>query len=319
MFELLDEDRELRQLLKKSGVFEKIEKSLGDDQQSKILLEFSLLHRKLANHKPDMKMIKFGLSYIPDAERWNWMLKSMPQYLDTTLCMRVMLKDSVCRTQLIDYLDGKFSKCANEFERLRVCEKISKIYCLLTKFWEGKKLFKNIIDWFLKAPLCINPKSDQLKTKYVNALLNFLPYMQSCLSIIGKKLFYGKFIDAITYSIKAKAYDQSTSLLIALAKDDIYLFTNNKIIKARLGDKKLLERALAHTHEIRGLAHNHQIRGLDNRELFVSFLREVALLHFKSDQKFIEEFMKTADKFNESGSNFEKNDYLGGGSTASES
>lgn len=116
MFELLDADKELGQSLKKNGIFKKIEISFDDDAPSEALLELGLRSRGLLTSKTNLMMLGFNLECIPSAERWNWVLKNVPESLNTTVGMQAMLNDSTCRTQIIDYLDKFFSKCPNDWQ-----------------------------------------------------------------------------------------------------------------------------------------------------------------------------------------------------------
>ena len=117
------------------------------------------------------------------------MLDNAPEFLNKTLGLRAMLNDSACQQQLIEYLKKSFLECTNDLDKLRVCEKISKIYKELDKFIDGKAVSKMAVKWILKNPLCTNSKSNHLKTKYVDALLRYLSGMEECFGTKQKNYF----------------------------------------------------------------------------------------------------------------------------------
>jgi hypothetical protein len=310
MFNLVDKDKKLGISLAESDIFEKIEESLGDDQQSKILLELCLHSRNLLYRNPDVNVVGFGLSFIPDEKRWQWVLDNVPECLSTSIGMEAMLNDSACQKKIIEYLSKSFSQCTTDLDRLAVCEKISRIYRTLCKYPDGKEILVKVIKWFFKAPPCINSTSGYLKTNYVNSLLNYLPHIKKCMGNKEKKLMQKKLYKAVIFSINAKAYDQSTSLVIAMAKDDINFFSDFSETISCMHDQVVLKRLLKHSHKF---------SGSDNRDKFIYVLCKAARYHIKSAPEFFDSYMKAADKILEAGKNSKKPQHKDDGSLASES
>ena len=297
MFNLIDKDKELRKSFAESKISKKIEESLGDDRQSKVLLKLCLVSRNLLSHDLDMDKIGFGLIFIPDDKRWQWVLDNVPECLNATSGMKAMLNDSVCQKKIIDHLSKSFSDCTTDLDRLTVCEKISRICRTLCKCLEGKELLKNVIKWFFKAPACIHSTSGYLKTNYVNSILNYLPHIKNCLGKKEKKLLQNKLFEAFLLSIKAKAYDQTVSIVIGMAKDDIKQFSNFSEKSYHMTIKEVVKGSLKRAREL---------GDLDNREEFIFVLRKLARTHIKSDPDFFQDFVTTADKIMKAGSNSEK-------------
>lgn len=293
MFNLLDEDKLLGRALEDKGTFDKIKKSLGDDALSSVLLELSLNSRELLSYNAKMIDVEFGLSCIPKEERWDWVLDNVPECLNTELGMEVMLDDRHCRTQMIEHLDKSFSECTTDFERVRVCERVSTIFSKLNQFGKGKKLCKTILGWLDEVPVFIPSTAFNLISKdYMNAILMILPAIQSSVQPKEKGQIRRIFYKAIDRAIQIRAYDQSTSLVIAMAKDDIMHFCHNSSLAEKsffnsLATKPALRDALNHANELEN-------SGIRNK--FVLALRKVALIHFELDTEFFSDFMQAAEK-----------------------
>lgn len=310
MFILLDNDEELGLSLKKNGILKKIEESLGDDQQSKILFELGLYSRELSKITLNFLMVRQELSNFPKDKRWLWLLKNVPEFLGTDIGLLAMLRDPACRTQMIDHLDELFSKCPTEGHRLAFCAKVSKVYSKLYDCKEGKRLVKKLVHWFLEAPDFIAAQDSLLESRYVDLLSKHIALVKIYFGKKEKKLLSVKMVKEIKYSSRIKAYDQSTSILMALAKEDIELFKEVVITKSSIGRKEVLIDIL------NNVALEKDIK---DRQNVIAILCEAAEHHFCSDQAFISEFIRMAYPRLEPLSKSFKNAIEDVGSTTSES
>ena len=250
MFKLLDEDKKLGLSIKKNGIFKKIEASLDDDEPSEALLELGLRSRGLLTSKPDLGILGFNLECIPYAERWDWVVKKVPECLNTTVGMQVMLNDSVCRPQMIGHLYISFYVYSTPGPRFELYENISTVYSKLCEFSDGKKLIKIIGRCFLREKGFVNVQDDRLSSRYIDLLIKHIALVKTCFGNKEKNLLKAAICKTIQYANKIKAYDQSTSLLIALAKDDTKLLKNLNI---GLVPKAALKHALNHAKSIANL------------------------------------------------------------------
>lgn len=278
MFRLLDNDMKLGLSLKNNGIFKKIEASLDDDEPSEALLELGLRTRGLLTSKPDLSVLGFNLECIPPAERWDWVLKNVPGCLNTTLGMQAMLNDSVCRNQMLNYLDKSFSECPTEGRRLAFYEKVSSVYIKLCECRDGKKLAKKFAHWFLKGPIFTTSTDAPLTTRYMDLLSQHINLVKTCFGKKEEKILFKLLVYAIRYTTKIKAFDQSTSLLIALAKDDTKLF---KKLYFGLVPQAALKHALNHARSIESLSIRYS---------YVYKLYTAASLYREVDPKFVTDF-----------------------------
>ena len=226
MLRLLDNDKKLGLSLKNNGIFKKFEASLDDDEPSEALLELGLRSRGLLTSKTNLKFLGFNLECIPPAERWDWVVKNVPECLNTTVGMQAMLNDSVCRPQMIKHLDESFSECLDERHRLAFCEKISPVYSNLCECRDGEILAKKIVRMVLKGPISKNKEDRTLNTRYMNFLIKHINLV---------KIYYGKqekehlknaIFKSIKWLIGCQESGQLASIFIALAKNDTKLFKN---------------------------------------------------------------------------------------------
>jgi hypothetical protein len=280
MFKLFDTDKVLGMLLKyrDSGIFKKIESSLDDDEPSEALLELGLRTRGLLTSKTNLMMLGFNLECIPSAERWNWVSKNVPECLNTTLGMQAMLNDSVCRPQMINHLYKSFNWYSTPESRLELYEKISPLYSKLCECSDGKKLAKKISHWFLREKSFTTDQGYRLPSTYMDLLINHIGLVKICFGSKEKKLLKAAICRTIQYANETRAYDQSASLLIALAKDDAKLLKNLYI-------GSVPRAALKHA-----LAHAKSIENLDIRYSYVSALYKAASFYRKVDPEFVDEF-----------------------------
>lgn len=124
------------------------------------------------------------------------------------------------------------------------------MYSKLCECRDGEKLAKKIIHWFLKVPI-INFSTDApLTTKFMNLLTKHINLVKTCFGYKEKVLLSDAMVEKIQYFSQIKAYDQSTSLLIVLAKDDTKLLKNLNI---GLVPKAALKHALNHAKSIENL------------------------------------------------------------------
>jgi hypothetical protein len=272
MFNLLDKEEVLGLSLNTNGIFKKVKASLYDDEPSEALLELGLRSRGLLTSKPDLGILGFNLECIPSAERWNWVLKNVPECLNTTLSMQAMLNDPACRTQMIDRLKKLFSECAFEDQRLAFCEKVSAVYSNLCEYPDGKKLAKTFTHWFLNGVIFTNSNKDRLSTRYINtlAITNHIALVKIFFGKKEKKLLSKKMVQAIQHAIRIKADDQATSTLMALAREDIDLF-KKVIIKCNIPSIKIF---------IDLLNNVTYTAGIDNQDSIISILFEAAKKQF---------------------------------------
>ena len=295
MFNLLDEDKHLGQTLKDNGTFDKVKQSLSDDYLSIALLELGLHSRKRLSYNPKKIDVEFGLSSIPKQERWHWVLENVPECLNTKRGMQIMLIDPDCRTQMVDHLSKSFSECTTSYEKLVVCERLSTIYPNLGKSDNEKKLLRRVLSWFInKSYMHTDPRDgNRLDKVYLSALLNYLPVIKSDIAWSVGRIFLERYYQAISHAVQIKAYDQSTSIFIALAKDDIDFFCD----KSKLTDKKYFPNSLTNKHAlIEVLNRADDLRNSGIRDKFVLALRKNALYHFETDTSFFSDFMQAAEK-----------------------
>jgi hypothetical protein len=279
MLRLLDNDKKLGKSLKKNGIFKKIEVSLHDDKPSEALLELGLRSRRLLRNEPDIWGLNFNLEFIPDRERWDWALKNVPECLNTTVGMQAMLNDSVCRPQMINHLNKSFYECPTDVLRFAFCRNVSVVYSKLCECGDGKKLAKKIAHWFLRVERFTHGQGARLSSKYMDLLIKHIELVKTCFGKKEKKILKAAICKSIQYANKIKAYDQSTSLLIALAKDDA------KVIKY-LRICWVPKAALTHA-----LNHAKSIDSLDIRYGYVSALYHLAAYFYRElDPKFVKDF-----------------------------
>ncbi len=277
MFDSFDADKKLGMLLNKKGIL-KIKKSFDGDEPSEALLELGLHTRGLLTSKPDLSVLGFNLGCIPSAERWDWVLKNVPECLNTTLGMQAMLNDSVCRPQMINHLNKSFSESPTEGRRLAFYEKVSSVYIKLCECRDGKKLAKKFVHWFLKGPIFRTSTDAPLTTRYMDLLSQHINLVKTCFGKKEEKILFKLLVYAIRYTTKIKAFDQSTSLLIALAKDDTKLF---KKLYFGLVPKEALKHALNHARSIESLSIRYS---------YVFALYKAASLYREVDPKFVTDF-----------------------------
>ena len=178
------------------------------------------------------------------------MLKNVPECLNTTLGMQAMLNDSVCRPQMINHLDKSFSECPTYGRRFAFCGKVSSVYSKLCECSDGKMLAKKIAHWFLREKGLINVQDFRLSSKYMDLLIKHIGLVKTCFGNNEKKLLKAAICKTIQYANKIEAYDQSTSLLIALAKDDAKV---TKYLHIGQVSKAGLKHALNHAKSIANL------------------------------------------------------------------
>jgi hypothetical protein len=278
MLRLLDNDKKLGMSLKKNDIFKKIEASLDDDAESEALLELGLRSRGLLTSKPDLGILRFNLECIPSAERWDWVLKSVPECLNTTLGIQAMLNDSASRPQMINHLNKSFSY-STSISRLELCKKISPLYSKLCECSDGKKLAIKISRCFLRENVFTTDQGARLSSTYMYLLIKHIELVKTYFGKKEKKLLKAAIYKTIQYAIQIKAYEQSTSLLIALAKDDA------KVIKY-LRICWVPKAALTHA-----LNHAKSIDSLDIRYGYVSALYHLAAYFYRElDPKFVKDF-----------------------------
>ena len=280
MFKLLDADKELGESLKNNGIFEIFEASLNDDPASEAHLELGLRSRRLLTNEPDIGVLNFNLEFIPDRERWDWVLKNVPECLNTTVGMQAMLNDSVCCPQMINHLNKSFSECPTDVLRFKFCRNVSVVYSKLCECGDGKKLAKKIAHWFLRVGRFTNVQGTRLSSRYMDLLIKHIELVKTCFGKKEKKLLKAAICKSIQYANKIKAYDQSTSLLIALAKYDA------KVIKY-LHIGQVSKAALKHA-----LNHAESIANLNIRCSYVSALYYQAKFFYRQeDPEFVRDFL----------------------------
>ena len=279
MFKVLDEDSQLKYALLTKDTFNTIGNLLGEDHQSKILLLLSLYSRELLSPPTGYS---FGLSFILEDDRWPWILKKIPEFLDTEQGMEVMLDDSACRVPMIDYLHRSFLECKSDIERFSLCKRVSAFYPLLCKSSDGEKLIGELVCWFLRSPeFCIG-ENGRLNNHYIGLLSKNIALYKNFLGKNEKDLLAEKISKAINYAIRVKAYDQSTSLLIEIAKIDKKLITKVCQNSFDLTNKDALMDALLNVNSLKDLA---------GRYHYVSALCIAAQHHRDSDPKFFKAFL----------------------------
>jgi hypothetical protein len=280
MFKYIDADEELARSLKNNGIFEKVEASMDDDQPSEALLELGLRSRGLLTNKPDLGILGFNLEFIPAAERWNWVVKNVPECLDGTVGMQAMLNDSACRAQMIDYLNQAFSSSKGYAERIDMCERVSACYAKLCDCRDGKKLAKNIVHWFLEGSILTPFTYAPLVTRYMKLLTKLISLVKNYFGNKEKLLLSDRLIEAIQYFISSKEYDRSISIFMALAKENIKLF-KKIIFKCKIKNKDILTIML-------------NIAIIKKQSSVIPILCAAARHHFYSDRIFVSLFIKRA-------------------------
>ena len=278
MLNLLFVDKTLTFLIKVNDILKSIEASLGDDPPSKALWELGLRSRGLLTNKPDLGASVFNLEFSPDAEHWNWVLNSVPEFLNTTIGMQIFLNHTVCRPKMIAYLNRIFSECESELARFANCEKVSEVYSQLCECSDGKNLAKKIVRDFLKAPLFRYSDSVHLTRLYVDLLSKHVTLVKAIFGKKEKKMLCKLLVNAIRHATIKNSFDQSTSILMALARDDIKLLKNLTIGLVPIA-------ALTHA-----LSHAKSIESLDIRYSYVSALYKAASLYREVDPEFVNDF-----------------------------
>ena len=219
----------------------------------------------------------------------------MPECLNTTLGMQVMLRNTTCRPQLIDHLNRSFLDCTLNRDRLLVVERLSRIYSELSQSGNEKELCKTVVKWFLwKAPMFTDKQNkNRLSDVYMNALTNYLSSIQFSKWPYANRQLYRIFDQLISHTVEWKAFDQSTRLVIAFAKDDINYFCDSSVLTYKknfpnaLTNKEALKHVLDHANDVGKSA---------IRDKFVLALRKNALYHFETDTSFFSDFMQAAEK-----------------------
>ncbi len=277
MFDLIDKDKKLGNSLIESDIFEMIEESLYGDHQSKALLELGLHSRELLSRGPLEDTVKKGLSLISDAERWDWVKDSAPECLKTKLGMRLMLDDAACHTKMLGYLDRSFSDCLDNDQRIEICQPMSEVYPMLDETEKGKKLIARIDKWFFHVWIKKEPYDNSIAHKYVKLLCIELD-RHKLKSMVEKRYLKDKLGYALNFfSTEIKEFEQSTSLLIAIARNhfdywfDMYRYLTNR---------DALKHALSYTDNLPDLRMQYR---------YVSVLKTAAKKYFKKDINLISE------------------------------
>lgn len=273
MFTVLDGSIELTSAFKRRGVFNKIENSLGYDSLSLVLLKLGLYSRGLLTHKPNLSVLKSNLDSIPDKERWDWILENVPECLDTRLGMQLMLNDPVCRDQMIEHLDNLFLSCADDNGRITVGQSICEEYSKLDESEKGRELVDKTNNWLVNSAITLDADNTSINHRYVKLLCMQLERHSMKNDAIKTYPFFRK---NILYAINffatgVQQFDQSTSLLIAMAKYDFEYYS--KICK-QLNSKEALRHALFHANTLPDLMSQFK---------YVSVLKMAARKYFKSD------------------------------------
>jgi hypothetical protein len=227
LFKLVDNDPELRCELTTSDAFNEIANSLGEDHQSKMLLLLSLYSRGLFSLDYGCE---FALDFIHNDERWSWVLDKVPEYLDTTHGMEAMLDDPACRTQMINYLDKSFLECSDTM-RLSICKKMLEFHPKLRKCRDGEKFVDQLIHWFLRSPDFFIAENGPLNSRFISLLTKHLALYKISFGKSEKNLLTEKLSKVIGYAIRVNAFDQSTSILIEIAKIDKKLINDLAVIE----------------------------------------------------------------------------------------
>ena len=286
MFKLLDNDKKLGQYLKKNGTFKKIEHALEDDPRSQILLKLGLHIRNLLSAHPDVSVFGCGLESIPDEERWPWVLHNLPECLNTMRGMRVMLNDSACRKQMIDFLSTSFLECKDDFERFKFIDKVSTVYPMFRDCNKGKKLTKNLSKWFLKTHIIFGDSKSHLFNEYMNLLIQHINFVKIYFGKKEKKLLSKAMYEAIAFTFVMNAYQQWTLLLSALAKDNLKLFKKFIIYERDLFNKKTL---------FYMLDYSDIYADIEFRRTIITSLRTSVIHNFSYDRLFVSQFTQMAD------------------------
>lgn len=282
LFKLVDKYPGLGHSLANSGAFDNVGNSLGDDHQTTILLMLSLYSRKLLRIKDGYK---FVLDFIPNDERWSWVMSKVPEYLDTLLGVKDMLGDPACRKQMINYLDKSFLECSDTM-RFGVCKKMLEFHPELRKCHDGENFVDHLIHWFLRSPEFCIAKNGPLNSRFINVLSKHIAMYKTSLGKREKKLLAEKISKTISYAILVKAYDQSTSILIEMAKIDKSLIANVCKNSLELTNKDALINALLKVN---------RLKNLYSRYDYVSALCIPARHHRDSDPKFFKVFLDMQD------------------------
>ena len=251
MFELLVVDKKLSHALKHNDTFYKIEKTLVNDHLTKSLLELGLNSRELLTRDPKEEVVKLGLNLISDENRWKWVFKNVPECLSTPLGGRVMITDPACQLQLINFINKSFSKCATDVDRIKVCQPIPEIYSMLDQTINGTNLINKINKWFADVRINLNSNNTATNHGYVKLLCMQLDRISMELNSIKTHQFTDRLIYVINFfATESKDFEQSTQLLIAVAKNKFaYWFKMHKSIN----NKDALKHALSSANNLPNL------------------------------------------------------------------
>jgi hypothetical protein len=286
-FRVLDKDKYLGESLELTKfAFKDIKNSLRDDQESKILMEIGLYCRGLWAKTLNLSHAKSGLSHIPSFERWDWVKKNVPEFLDSSLGLQVMLDDPSCRKQMIDHLELEFLKCKNYIEKFNFCRKISNFYSELCVCHDGKKFTKKLAHFFLKGPIITSSESVPPNNQYMELLIKHITLINNYLGSKEKAALSRKISQIIKFTNHIKAFDHSTSLLLELTNKDIKLFKKIIIDKSIDISKFFLKNML------NGAAFS---AGIENRRLIISILCQAAKHYFYFDREFVGNFIEMAN------------------------
>ena len=289
MFKLLDVDKKLSHALKHNDTFDKIEKTLVNDHLTKSLLELGLNSRELLTRDPKEEVVKLGLNLISDENRWKWILKNVPECLSTPLGGRIMITDPACQLQLINFINKSFSKCATDVDRIKVCQPIPEIYSMLDQTINGTNLINKINKWFADVRINLNSNNTATNHGYVKLLCMQLDRISMELNSIKTYQFRDRLIYVINFFVtESKEFEQSTQLLIAVAKNNFaYWFQMHKSIN----NKDALKHALLYANNLPNLIMQYR---------YVSVLKKAAQKYFKADLNLIAEMKATKNAIKKS-------------------
>jgi hypothetical protein len=182
-------------------------------------------------------------------------------------------------------LDKSFLECSDT-RRLGICEKMLEFHPKLRKCRDGEKFFNDLIHWFLRSPEFCIAENGPLNSRFINLLREHISLYKTLLRKKEKDLLTEKISKTIGYAIRVNAYDQSTTLLIEIAKIDKSLIASVCKNSLELTNKDALIDALLNVNSL---------KDLDGRYHYVSALCSAARYHQDSDPKFFKVFLDMRD------------------------
>lgn len=272
MFKWLDTDKSARRAVRHSVVFELIQKIFDEDETAKAALELGLHARGLLSYHLDRYGAGYSLQSVPDKQRWKWVARNVPEFLDTTLGLQVLLGDVSCQRRLMAHLRSYFSSSSVDKDSFEKCARVLSLHQQIAQVADGEGLIRSAYAWLKKASESIALDEGKADKAYLEALQNCLSVADRYLEGGAKEFLRAKLYSLVGAALKLRDYDRSSRTLLAIAKSDPNMSTSvAELAPASVWGSDHIEQALQHA-----LVCAYSLSGVSEKSNYLHALMNIA-------------------------------------------